>query len=121
MKKAERKRNRNEYCLRCTLMGDARDWHICFQISVLFYFNIYCHNTSTHHTHTPNSDSHNDVHTDVFAHKLTHKPVYVLHFPGSNTVSTSSLFPSASPHRKVPPSPIAQSLPPPRSFFQVAR
>ncbi len=39
----------------------------------------------------------------------------------SNAVSASYLFPSPSPHRKVPPFPTAQSPPPPPSFFQVAR
>lgn len=101
MKKgSKRKGTRKDYCLcllgRCTLVGDARDWHMFPHLRyffLFFYFNIHCHETSTHHIHISYSDLHNDVHTDLFAHKLTHKPLYTLCLPGSNTVSTSSLFP----------------------------
>lgn len=39
---------------------------------------------------------------------------------GSNALSPSPV-PFPSPHRKVPPSPTAQSPPPPLSFLQVVR
>lgn len=52
----ERKSERKEYCLclgrRCTLMGDARDWHICFHISAHFFTLIFTVAKQTHtHTH----------------------------------------------------------------------
>lgn len=57
---------------------------------------------------------------------LSHKWPHLLYtrlstLSRSNAVSASYLFPSPSPHRKVPPSLTAQSPPPPPSFFQVAR
>lgn len=81
-------------------MGEARHWHICFHISVPFFLKktlIYIVTTQACVKHTTNSNSHNDVHTNVFAHTFTRNLCTHYVFPGLTLSPPLPSFPLLVP------------------------